>query len=196
MKSKTLLKAHHKMVTIYPGEYHVTNRSEAITTVLGSCISVCLYDGINGVSGMNHFMLPKNTRVDMNENKAEFLEHVAHSNALRYGVTSMEILINKMISLGGRKRNFTAKIFGGANILPVAGTGVTVGEQNIHFILTFLKAEGIEITNQDIGKKVGRKIIFFTKHNSVYVKPIPITKVKEDLPKTNIPHAGEVVLFD
>ena len=196
MTTGLLPKTNHKMITIYPGEFYVTLKHEVISTVLGSCISVCLYDNKKGICGMNHFMLPKNTKVDMNETNDEFLEHVAHSNALRYGVTSMEILINNMISLGGSKENFTAKVFGGANILPVAGKSVTVGEQNIHFIFTFLKTEGIKISNYDIGKKEGRKILFFTKHNSVYVKKIPISKVHEEDLKDPKPKAGEIVLFD
>src|SRR5215467_13079779 len=46
-------------VKILPGEYYVTRHDEAITTVLGSCISACIRDPGAGVGGMNHFMLPE-----------------------------------------------------------------------------------------------------------------------------------------
>src|SRR5215471_1485381 len=46
-------------VKILPGEYYVTRSDEAITTVLGSCISACIRDPVANVGGMNHFMLPE-----------------------------------------------------------------------------------------------------------------------------------------
>ena len=44
---------------ILPGEYYVTRSDEAISTVLGSCISACVRDPARNVGGMNHFMLPE-----------------------------------------------------------------------------------------------------------------------------------------
>ena len=43
---------------ILPGEYYVTTHDEIITTVLGSCVSACVWDTVFNVGGMNHFMLP------------------------------------------------------------------------------------------------------------------------------------------
>ncbi|MBW4057105.1 MAG: chemoreceptor glutamine deamidase CheD, partial [Proteobacteria bacterium] len=42
-------------VKILPGQYYATAENNVITTVLGSCVSVCLYDVVNGVGGMNHY---------------------------------------------------------------------------------------------------------------------------------------------
>ena len=47
------------MAKILPGEYYVTRAAEAVTTVLGSCISACIRDPQLGCGGMNHFMLPE-----------------------------------------------------------------------------------------------------------------------------------------
>ncbi len=38
-------------VKILPGEYYVTRSDEAITTVLGSCISACIRDPVSRVGG-------------------------------------------------------------------------------------------------------------------------------------------------
>ena len=46
-----------KRVTILPGEYYVDNEEVDITTLLGSCVSSCLYDPYNRIIGMNHFLL-------------------------------------------------------------------------------------------------------------------------------------------
>ncbi len=44
---------------ILPGEFYVSRGGELISTVLGSCISVCIRDPKMGIGGMNHFMLPE-----------------------------------------------------------------------------------------------------------------------------------------
>ncbi|HRE31261.1 MAG TPA: hypothetical protein PLD88_04740, partial [Candidatus Berkiella sp.] len=46
------------MAKVQPGEFYATTNEEAIITVLGSCISVCVRDVNLGIGGMNHFMLP------------------------------------------------------------------------------------------------------------------------------------------
>ena len=51
---------------ILPGEFYVSMTGELITTVLGSCISACIRDKKTGVGGMNHFMLPTDTRRNPN----------------------------------------------------------------------------------------------------------------------------------
>ena len=52
-----------EVVRILAGEYYVTHCEEMITTVLGSCISVCIRDKAIHIGGMNHFMLPEENRL-------------------------------------------------------------------------------------------------------------------------------------
>ena len=47
-----------RRVAVIQGETRVSQDKEIVlTTVLGSCISACLYDPIAGVGGLNHFLL-------------------------------------------------------------------------------------------------------------------------------------------
>ncbi len=46
-------------VYLHPGEVYVTGEPTRITTILGSCVSVCLFDARAGVAGLNHFLLPR-----------------------------------------------------------------------------------------------------------------------------------------
>ncbi len=34
------------------------SESAAVTTILGSCVAVCLWDESHGIGGMNHYLLP------------------------------------------------------------------------------------------------------------------------------------------
>ena len=94
-------------VKILPGEFYATSNNHLIVTVLGSCIATCLFDPINNVRGMNHFLLPRD---DM-EKSALLCE------SARYGTYAMELLINEMLKLGAKKNQIVAKVFGGGNVM-------------------------------------------------------------------------------
>ena len=43
---------------IHVGEIFVGIRPTEIVTVLGSCVGVCLYDRVEMIGAMNHYLLP------------------------------------------------------------------------------------------------------------------------------------------
>jgi chemotaxis receptor (MCP) glutamine deamidase CheD len=45
-------------VKLLPGDYFACGGEKMLVTVLGSCISVCLFESKLKIGGMNHFMLP------------------------------------------------------------------------------------------------------------------------------------------
>ena len=128
-----------------------------ITTILGSCISVCLWDPYNEIGGMNHYVLP-----------------FWNADGLltpRYGNIAIPKLIQKMLNTGCRKSNLKAKIFGGADTLFNAKNGdMGVGARNIMLAEDMLNAEGIPIISTDIGGNCGRRIQFNTKTGIVKVR--------------------------
>src|SRR4051812_20226367 len=116
---------HRWTVKILPGEYYVTRSDEAITTVLGSCISACIRDPVVNVGGMNHFMLPEDNSVrSPGSNEAPML-------ATRYGSYAMESLINDLLKLGARRGRLEIKIFGGGRVLSAM---TDIGARNISFV--------------------------------------------------------------
>lgn len=155
-------------VTIMPGEYYVSREEDiVIGTILGSCVSACLYDPVSRVVGMNHFLLSgrQNNPTD----------GVWQSEAGRYGIHSMEIIINGMLKLGARKETLRAKAFGGASVLPAANRAngfASVGEMNARFVLEFLRNEGIRLISSDLGGCEGRAIRFHSDDFSVYQRKI------------------------
>lgn len=148
------------MARIQPGEFYATTQHEAISTVLGSCVSVCLRDVDLGVGGMNHFMLPLKGSIYDKESIA--------SDSARYGNWAMEYLINQILKAGGRRRMLEAKIFGGGNVFP--SLAPEVSEQNIKFVLQYLFNENINIKAKDLGGNVGRIVIYYPKSGRAQVK--------------------------
>jgi len=138
-------------VKVLPGEFFVAGDDIVLSTVLGSCVSACIWDRHAAIGGMNHFMLPgaDNAR-----------DGDPMGLAGRYGVFAMEQLINELIKRGGRKVNFEAKLFGGGHVMRNFTT-MNVGERNAGFVLDFLKTEGIRIASQDLLDVHPRRVIFF-----------------------------------
>jgi len=143
---------------IMPGQCYVTIRGELITTVLGSCVSACIRDAKLGIGGMNHFMLPHS---DNPENWGGI------SSAARYGSYAMETLINEVMKAGGTRRNLEVKAFGGGRIV---NQMIDIGEQNIHFLMEYLKLEGMRLVSHDLGSVYPRKVVYYPDSGKVQVK--------------------------
>jgi len=148
---------------ILPGQYHAA-RKGVITTVLGSCVSTCLWDPIERIGGMNHFMLPGDQASPGSPWAA----------SARFGVYAMEVLINDMIRMGADRRRLVAKVFGGAQLL--AGFDkLDVGAKNSEFVLEFLRVEGIRVLAQDLLDVCPRKVHLFVDTGKVQVKRLALT---------------------
>jgi chemotaxis protein CheD len=179
---------------ILPGEFYITRAEEAITTVLGSCISACIRDPEVAVGGMNHFMLPEDTT----QGKSSWLDNEA-GLATRYGSFAMESLINGLLKLGARRERLEVKLFGGGHILNV---GMDVGDRNIDFARHWLKVEGYKVVAEDVGETVPRRVVYFPANGKVRVKhlrPLESREIaqreQQYLRKTAKPAAGEIELF-
>lgn len=148
---------------IMPGEYYVTRHDEIIATVLGSCVSACVWDNANKVGAMNHFMLP------LNNGESWSHQQQVDSLATRYGNFAMEHMINDVLKFGGSKKNLQFKVFGGSRVINNLGE---IGESNIEFVLDYLKLEGFRLEAQDVGGINPRKVVFFPLSGKVRVKRI------------------------
>lgn len=155
-------KDHHfqyDAVKVLPGEYFVSTEDMVLMTVLGSCISACIWDGRIRAGGMNHFMLPDGDASD---------------GFGRYGSYAMELLINEMLKKGARRESMQAKVFGGAQVM--AGfTSMNVGERNTKFVLDYLATERIPVVSQDVLDRHPRKVCFFPVTGKALVKRLAHT---------------------
>ena len=148
---------HVEVVKIFTGGWYVSSKpSEVLATVLGSCVSACIRDPLAGVGGMNHFLLPgdENTSIDM-------------SDAARYGMYAMEMLINGIMDAGGHKDRFEVKVFGGGNVIP---NSARIGSKNALFIREFLRKEGFRITSEDLEGAHPRRLHYYPSTGKVMLR--------------------------
>ncbi len=144
---------------IHIGQIHVDVAPAAISTVLGSCVAVCLYDRLLCTGGMNHYLLP-----------------FWNGNGLqspKYGNISIPKMIENMLERGSKIVDLEAKIFGGASINIASSENMMIGEKNILVAREILKSYKIPIVAEDVGGQSGRKIQFNLERGKVLMKCTP-----------------------
>lgn len=181
----------HEIAVILPGEYFVSKEPMVVYTVLGSCISVCIRDTVTKIGGMNHFMLAV-----PNDN----VENDHWGDSARYGSYAMEVLVNELLSRGGHKSRFEAKVFGGGKIFKSLND---VGAKNAAWALEYLEREGLQPIKADVGDVCPRKVYYFTESGRVLLKKLDrvqgqdIVKEEQRYQRELIQEskAGDVTLF-
>ncbi|WP_347888772.1 chemoreceptor glutamine deamidase CheD [Nitrosomonas europaea] len=151
-------------VKLLPGEYFVTTRNMVLSTVLGSCVSACIYDNQSRVGGMNHFMLPSG------EDDQGFQVECA-----RFGSYAMDILIRELLKNGAYRENLVAKVFGGGNVQRAMVSSM-IGSQNARFVKKYLAERGIPILAADLEGSHPRKIHFFPIDGRVLQKKLYVSR--------------------
>jgi len=149
---------------IHVGQIHVDTPPASISTVLGSCVAVCLYDKVNKIGGMNHYLLP-----------------FWNANGLqspKYGNIAIPKLIEHMLDHGASLKFIEAKIFGGASINMAVSKSMMIGEKNILVAREILKENKINIVAEDVGEKNGRKIQFNLESGKVLLKYTQNSNIK------------------
>ena len=141
---------------IHVGEIFVGAKPTEISTVLGSCVAVCIYDKVEKIGGMNHYLVPL-----WNENGLQ---------SPKYGNISIPRLIENMINLGCQKHNLEAKVFGGGNVIEVSQEDMMIGRKNILIAKELLREYNIKITAQDVGGTRGRKILMRTDTGKIFLR--------------------------
>lgn len=144
---------------VAPGAWRIDDHG-ALATLLGSCVSVCLFDPVARLGGLNHFMLPTSRK-----------GAYADDEIALAGDYAMQVLVNGLLARGAQKSRLIAKAFGGGNILSSIRTAI--GDQNASYAREWLERERIPLAAQDLGGPWSRKVIFLPSNGDVYCKRIP-----------------------
>jgi len=148
---------HRKSVYLHSGQVHVSEEPCSVTTILGSCVAVCIWDPIQGAGGATHYLLPHRVRGD--------------NSSLRFGSFAIEQLIKSLLSLGSPRHNLRSKLFGGACIFPgFKSVDEQLGSRNVEVAFRMLEQDGIPVITHDVGGPQGRKLVFNTDSGDAWVK--------------------------
>ena len=157
------------VVVIDPGEFYATGEDILISTVLGSCVSVVLYDNVLKVGGINHYMLPG--AMDGRDHS-----RTSQVEQARYGFHAMEQLLARLFELGSSIGKLEAKVFGGGAVLKLTSRSrLNVSQDNVDFAFSYLEKKRIPIRATDVLGNQGRKLFYEPNTFKVKVKRLTAT---------------------
>ncbi|MBF0274425.1 MAG: response regulator [Nitrospinae bacterium] len=145
-------------IFLLPGELVVSKTPHSISTILGSCVAVALFNKKQKFGGLNHYMLPRLP--------------VGSSQNAKYGDCSIETMIKMMVGADSNKNNLQAMIIGGGHVVGHLSSGAGVAEKNIAVAFEILREHNIEIIKKDIGGNNGRKVYYQSWDNSITIRKI------------------------
>ena len=144
---------------VHVGQLFTSPKACTVTTILGSCVSVCLWDPTTGAGGLNHFLLP------------QCVENGISSP--RFGNVAIHRLLDELAGLGSPRARLKAKVFGGASVIDAfQSANESLGMKNVDLARRLLSDAGIPIIAEDVGGAQGRKLVFQTGDGAAWVRKI------------------------
>jgi chemotaxis protein CheD len=141
---------------LHPGRLWVSREPHTVTTILGSCVAIGLFDPSVGIGGLCHFLLP---------------QWPGRGQASpRFGDVAVQQLIGMFAAEGIRHERLLAKVFGGACVIEAMRDGFRLGGQNVDLARRALSERKIPVVAEDVEGNCGRKLVFHTHDGSSWVK--------------------------
>jgi len=116
-----------------------------VTHALGSCIAVILYDPVNKIGGMIHYMLP------LSKTSPE----KAKIRPAMFADTGIPLLFQKMYKYGCKKENLIVKVAGGGKLWEDKGT-FEIGKRNYTVLRKIFWKNSVMIDAEDVGGNKSR----------------------------------------
>lgn len=151
-------------VFLLPGQLVFTREPQRITTILGSCVTVTMFDPRYRTAAMCHAMLPHPPAANRMSSKRL-------TDPFRYVSEALPAMVAYFKKAGSLPAMIDVKIFGGARVLHLSGsrqggcadgTAEPIGDANVRFARALLQDASFSVTASNVGGTSGRKIIFET----------------------------------
>ena len=173
-------------MTVQVGQFYASREPCMITTVVGSCIALALWDPHARVGGLTHFVVPP----------LDDAEEVT-----RFGAQAMDLLVCAMMKAGGDRLQLRATVVGAARLLTIDEGDGSVARRTLRFIRDFIRRDGFPVTSEDTGGDAPRRLSFETDTGRATVRPVKPTRLLAELfraqraPVISAPSYGDVTLF-
>ncbi|MEI8013029.1 MAG: chemotaxis protein CheD [Candidatus Omnitrophota bacterium] len=136
-------------ITIGMADLKVGKAPQVLSTILGSCIGLCLYSPRHQTGGLLHLMMPfaGESVHQLNYKKAKYADT---------GVAELIHVLKK--TCGVATPEIVAKMFGGAKVLK--NVERNIGGENAEVVRSLLKEHGIVLKAVKVGGENGYRIKF------------------------------------
>jgi len=152
-------------VFLKPGELYISDIPTIVSTILGSCVSMTIFNKRLKTGGICHAMLPKSPYTK---------EHsVLEYGIFRYVDSSILYMLKKFEAMGISKDEMEVKILGGADVIDRINDDIaSIGQKNIEIAMETIRNERLKLMISDVGGSLGRKIHFYTHTGKILLKRI------------------------
>ena len=137
-----------KKLYLFPGKIILSTEPAEITTILGSCVAIAIFDPTTKMGGLIHYLLDE-------PGKGE-------AASPRYGSYALPSLLKMMSDRGANMKRLQAKVYGGASVLGNMNIGKGIGSTNADVAWKILEQYKIPVLEQNTGGTRGRRIVFNT----------------------------------
>ena len=117
-----------------------------VTYALGSCVGLAAYDGVAGVGGLLHYMLPASA-----VNPAKALE-----NPAMFGDTALPLFLQELFERGATRKHLVLKLAGGAAIN--GPDSFEIGKRNLLLARRLLWKNALAPAAEAVGGSVSRTL--------------------------------------
>ncbi|UPU37609.1 chemotaxis protein CheD [Geomonas paludis] len=136
----------------------VSSEPVLVTTLLGSCVAVTIFNFRLRLGAICHAQLPGGDLFDEVGPQGKYVD------------TAIRVMLERLLHRGALRGELEAKVFGGADMFDARGKLRTVGRQNSEMALKVLAHESVRVAKHDLGGERGRKIIFHSHTGEVLLK--------------------------
>lgn len=145
-------------IYLHAGQLYASPYATEITTVLGSCVAICMWDAVARVGGMNHYMLP--------------FEVSGPGSSPRYADYATRELVERIEGAGGSRSRFEARVFGGGTMLAGVTGSNDLGLRNAAAAFDILEELHIVVVEHSVRGNHGRRVVFRTDTGAASVRRV------------------------
>ncbi len=149
-------------IFLHPSEVMFFDKPAVISTLLGSCVAVAMFDRESGTAAICHALLPYHhkNRYGKDPKNAKFVD------------SAISEMLTGFRRRGIKPENLEVKLFGGAfaGVTNNPAGSFSVGKRNIEAALRSIKREGLRLKAKDTGGAFGRKVLFSTGEGDVWIR--------------------------
>ncbi|HMV78182.1 MAG TPA: chemotaxis protein CheD [Leptospiraceae bacterium] len=150
-------------VFLQPGDWYWGDKETRIRTILGSCISICVWHPKLLEGGMCHYMLPSRGQRAVNQPLSG-----------KYGDEAFELFLKEMKKNNTKPSEYQTKIFGGAILMQTKDDANSIGMKNVEMARTLQNKYNLNVISEHLGGNVSRRLFFEIWTGDVWMKKMDI----------------------
>lgn len=158
------LPEHILEIFLMPGDFYWGDSDTRIRTILGSCISICMWHPVKKQGGMCHYMLPSRSgNIEAGNTKLNG----------KYGDEAWELFLREIIKANTKPSEYLVKLFGGSNMFTSRERDISdpgMGDKNIEFARKIIGDFRLNLISENLGGIKSRRIHFDIWSGNVWLR--------------------------